>query len=196
MEIFYISLCQLPLSLTLCVTMKIHPCQVFTHKDLPEPSHFWAEQSQLSQSLLPCQMLQTCNHLCGILLDPCTRDPRSGPSTPVTSHQRKRERVTSLDVLTVLFPMHSRTPSAFFASGAHCQVMSTWDLPKVPGPFLPGYFAIVWPQPGVVHGQDWTFPFLELQEVLVTHFSSLFLSLWTAPGISATSSIFCHLQSC
>lgn len=91
MEIFYISLCQLPLSLTLCITMKIHPCQVFTHKDLPEPSHFWAEQSQLSQPLLLCQMLQTCNHLCGILLDPRTRDPRSGPSTPVTSHQGKLE---------------------------------------------------------------------------------------------------------
>lgn len=76
--------------------MKIHPCQVFTHRDLPEPSHLWAEQSQLSQPLLLPQMLQILNHLCGILLDPlqCAhshRELRSGPSIPVTSHKGKLE---------------------------------------------------------------------------------------------------------
>lgn len=69
-DFLYFCLCPLPLFLPLRITMKIHPSRVFTHKDLSETSHFWAEQSQLSQPLLLCQMLQTLNHFCGILLDP------------------------------------------------------------------------------------------------------------------------------
>lgn len=119
----------------------------------------------------------------------------------VTSHQGKLEGKGHLTQCAddSTFPMHSRTLLAFFASGAHCQLIPAGCLPRPPRPFLPDYFTIVWPQPGVMHGQDLTFPFLELQVVPVTHFSSLLMSLWTAvqpSGVSATSSIFCHLQSC
>lgn len=69
-DFLYFCLCPLPLFLPLRITMKIHPSRVFTHKDLSETSHFWAEQSQLSQPLLLCQMLQTLYHFCGLLLDP------------------------------------------------------------------------------------------------------------------------------
>lgn len=199
---FNISLCQLPIFLTLWITMEIHPFQVFTHKDLPEPSHLWAEQSQLSQPLLLCQMLQILNHLCGILLDSlqCAhlhKGTQIWTQIRTQSHLIRanwRERVTSLHVLAVLFPMHSRTLLPFFASGA--KLMPTWCLPRLLGPFLPGYFTIVLLQPGT---SAWAEPDISLSWAPGGSCYSFLWSVYVPVDSSATirhishSFHFCHL---
>lgn len=140
----YISLCRFPLSLALCITVKMHPCHEFTKISQNLPTSGLNSLSCLSlSSCVRCS--KPLISFVGFFWTLAQGSPDLDPA--LQSHltrANKRERVTSLSVLTVLFLMHSRILLAFFSSGAHCQLIPTWYLPKPPGLFLPGYFLIVW----------------------------------------------------
>lgn len=126
--------------------------QAFTHigKMAPDPSLLQARRSQFSQPLLDGQLLQSHNRLCGPSLGSlsyacvCVEmwSPKLDPALELClTRAEQRERITSLNLLAMLFLMQTRRLPGFFAARVHrwltvslvlfsARLLCSWSAPQ------------------------------------------------------------------
>lgn len=192
----YFHLCPLPLVQSLDAAEKSlalsMPYQAVTHigEITPEPSLLQARQSQISQPLLDCQMLQSPNHLCGPSLDSLLHahvcielgSPKLDPALELClTRAEQRGRITSLSLLAMLFLMQTRRLLGFCAARVHrwltvglasfsARLLCGWSAPQPPS--LYWCMGLFLPRCRTSH-----FPLLNFMRFLYAHFSSLPRSL-------------------
>jgi len=114
-------------------------------------THLWDHSWAFCSPDWTVPALSICHYLSGTPL-PYSRpfafypeEPRTGPNTPsFVTDAKQREKVTSLDLLAILFLVQSRITLACFSQGHIAALWSAGCPPQPSGLFLQNYFLAWW----------------------------------------------------